>query len=189
MQSFSKFRKKPKITVEMGKKTKESDFFDLFFSQEIKKKLLRKQICISIKIRKALRSTHTSYQFYGSKSLLAFDNFFTSVDLVTSLLRKEIFSVGTVRINQKGLPDMIKNKNKLQRGQSQIKNKGCVAAVKWMDAKIVTLLSTAHDSETITTVKRTLKNGSKIDVPCPSAVATYNRIMGGVDRFDKKTSI
>ncbi|XP_051167290.1 piggyBac transposable element-derived protein 4-like [Leptopilina boulardi] len=54
--------------------------------------------------------TNLTKDLRGSKSLVAFDNFFTSVDLVTSLLQNQIFSVGTVRVNRKGLPEIMKNK-------------------------------------------------------------------------------
>ncbi|XP_043462009.1 piggyBac transposable element-derived protein 4-like [Leptopilina heterotoma] len=132
--------------------------------------------------------TNLTKELHNSRSLVAFDNFFTSLNLMTRLLEKKIFSVGTVRVNRKGLPDIMKNKSKLQRGESEIRYMGCVQAIKWMDAKIVTLLSTAHNSET-SSVKRTLKNGSRIDVQCPGAIETYNRIMGGVDRFDQKKQV
>ncbi|XP_035227169.1 piggyBac transposable element-derived protein 4-like [Stegodyphus dumicola] len=61
-----------------------------------------------------------------------------------------------------------------------------VAAIKWMDNKAVTLLTTAHNSAIITSVNRTKKDGSKTEVPCPKAVAVYNDIMGGVDCFDQR---
>lgn len=37
-------------------------------------------------------------------SLVAFDNFFTTVNLLKMLRFKDIFAVGTVRVNRKGLP-------------------------------------------------------------------------------------
>ncbi|GFX63891.1 piggyBac transposable element-derived protein 4 [Trichonephila clavipes] len=47
------------------------------------------------------------------------------------------------------------------------------------------LLATAQNPEIITSVNRTKKDGTK-EVPCPKAVAVYNDIMGGVDRFDQR---
>lgn len=36
-----------------------------------------------------------------------------------------------------------------------------------------------------TTVKRTQKNGSRLDIKCPFIVADYDKYMGGVDRADQ----
>ncbi|KAF8788874.1 hypothetical protein HNY73_006868 [Argiope bruennichi] len=38
----------------------------------------------------------------------------------------------------------------------------------------------------MTSVNRTKKDGTKAEVPCPKAVAVYNDVMGGVDRFDQR---
>lgn len=55
-----------------------------------------------------------------------------------------------------------------------------------MDSKVVTLLSSTFNPQTTTTVKRTQKSGKRVEVTCPAAVAAYNKIMGGVDRFDQR---
>ncbi|XP_035206323.1 piggyBac transposable element-derived protein 4-like [Stegodyphus dumicola] len=61
-----------------------------------------------------------------------------------------------------------------------------VAAIKWMDRKAVTLLTTANNSAIIISVNRTKKDGTKTEVPCPKAVVIYNDIMGGFDCFDQR---
>ncbi|XP_035214182.1 piggyBac transposable element-derived protein 4-like [Stegodyphus dumicola] len=122
---------------------------------------------------------HTGY-------LIAYDNYLTSFRLAKSLLISGLFSVGTVRPQRKDLPPMLKANNKLQRGESVFLTKEGVAAIKWMDKKAVTLLTTAHNSAIITSVNRTQKDGTKTEVPCPKAVAVYNDIMGGVDCFDQR---
>ncbi|XP_035229066.1 piggyBac transposable element-derived protein 4-like [Stegodyphus dumicola] len=103
--------------------------------------------------------------------------------LAKSLLISGLFSV---RPQRKDLPPMLKANNKLQRGESMFLTKQGVAAIKWMDKKAVTLLTTAHNSGIITSVNRTQKDGTKTEVPCPKAVAVYNDIMGGVDCFDQR---
>ncbi|CAH2106616.1 unnamed protein product [Euphydryas editha] len=53
-------------------------------------------------------------------TLIAFDNFFTSLGLMTALYEKKIFAVGTVRINRKGLPEIITKRSRdisLQTGE------------------------------------------------------------------------
>lgn len=106
-----------------------------------------------------------------SESLVAFDNYFTSVYLVSDLCKDEIYSIGTVRVNRDGLPNIMKNKNKMQRGKYMYQTKDGVSAIKWMDFKVVTLLSSTYNAQTITTVKRKMKNGKRIQVSCPAAVA------------------
>lgn len=120
------------------------------------------------------------------KCLVAFDNFFTSVSLMKKLHRNGIFSVGTVQINRKGLPDMMKKKHNLSRGEFMFESRGVVSAVKWQDSKPVTLLTTALSPKVTTVVRRTNKDGSRTQVYCPKVVETYNAIMGGVDRFDQR---
>ncbi|XP_051170109.1 piggyBac transposable element-derived protein 4-like [Leptopilina boulardi] len=124
-------------------------------------------------------------ELQGTFSLVAYDNFFTSVNLVEELRNTGIYSVGTVRTNRKGLPEMMKEK-KLQRREYEFKTTNNVTAIKWMYSKIVTVLSSAHNPLTISTVKRTLKTGEKIVVSCQIAVAVYNSIMGGVVGFDQR---
>ncbi len=52
--------------------------------------------------------------------------------------------------------------------------------------KMVNFLNTAIDPKQFTTIKRKMKDGQVIDVSCPSAVAFYNRNVGGVDLHDQK---
>lgn len=118
--------------------------------------------------------------------LVAFDNFFTTVELMKSLLRKNIYSVGTVRGNRKGLPKFMKDKKTpLKRGEFMFQVKSDVAAVKWMDNNPVSMLSTCFSPRDTTYVQRKDKSGKKVAVSCPRAISYYNQIMGGVDRFDQ----
>lgn len=122
---------------------------------------------------------------HNSNNTVTFDNFFTTIKLLKMLLNIGIYACGTVRTNRKGLPSMLKSKDKLQRGEFMYETKGKISAVKWMDRKPVTMLSTAHDPRKTTTVLRKNKDGTRVDVPCPVVVAEYNSSMGGVDRFDQ----
>lgn len=66
-------------------------------------------------------------------SVVVFDNFFTTVNLMEILYKNRLFGIGTVRSSRKGLPDMMRKKSKLARGEFTVQAKGCVAATKWMD--------------------------------------------------------
>lgn len=120
-------------------------------------------------------------------TLVAFDNFFTGCNLLEHLYNKHIYAVGTVRSNRKDLPEMMKKQRKelrLQKHQFSAVTSEPITAIKWLDTKEVTLLTTAHQPLDIMYVKRTQKNGSRVEVLCPKAIASYTMSMGGVDLFD-----
>lgn len=127
--------------------------------------------------------------FTGKQSLVAFDNFFTSVPLMKKLHDRGIYAVGTVRTTRKDLPEMMRKKHAMNRGEFQFKSKGVISAVKWQDSKPVTLLTTAVSPKEVTTVKRKNKDGSRSNIFCPKVVDIYNQIMGGVDKFDQKKEV
>ena len=63
--------------------------------------------------------------------LIAFDNFFTSYQLLKTLNERGLYAVGTVRGSRKGLPDILKRNDRMQRGEFMFRTKGCVAAINW----------------------------------------------------------
>ncbi|XP_052233142.1 piggyBac transposable element-derived protein 4-like [Dreissena polymorpha] len=75
---------------------------------------------------------------------VSFDNFFTGLPLVKSLLQNGLYSCGTVRCNRKGFPQQLKKPAALrQRGDSQVLQLGDsnITASVWMDRKPVHHLS------------------------------------------------
>ncbi|KAG5875942.1 hypothetical protein JTB14_032368 [Gonioctena quinquepunctata] len=62
---------------------------------------------------------------------------------------------------------------------------GEISAVKWLDSKFVFVLSNHFPPKDTTTMNRKKEDGSREKVFRPRVVADYNRIMGGVDRFDQ----
>lgn len=122
----------------------------------------------------------------GSDTHVAFDNYFTSVDLMPDLCHKNIYSTGTVKCNRVGLPEEAKQDNKMERGEFIWRVKDDVGFVQWMDAKQVNVLSTAFHPSTVTKTTRTQKDGKKMEIPCPVVITEYSKRMGGVDRFDQK---
>ena len=60
-----------------------------------------------------------------------------------------------------------------------------VRVVKWYDSKSVTLLTIFASVRPVSTIKRWDRIAKrKNDVPCPTAVNMYNKLMGGVDLLD-----
>ncbi|KAH7982303.1 hypothetical protein HPB52_003911 [Rhipicephalus sanguineus] len=88
--------------------------------------------------------------------------------------------------SQRDLPQVVKENNKLERGSYIWRRKADVVAYQWRDSKNVHLMSNYHDPEDRVQVQRTLQNGKKMAVECPSVVKDYNTWMRGVDKFDQK---
>jgi len=117
---------------------------------------------------------------------IAFDNFFASFDLMQKLYNDGIYATSTVRPMRKNLPDIAREKLKLQRGEFEWRTRSNTGYVQWKDSKNVHVLSTAFAPQETVTVQRKQKDGSTIAVTCPRSVAQYTQRMGGVDRFDQK---
>ena len=116
-----------------------------------------------------------------------FDNYFSSPYLLDYLYKKGLYAAGTVRVDRRYMPkEFCKSKNLLQRGEYEYITSGKVVLYKWMDRKLVFLLSNFHDPETFEIIQRKEKNGGKQNVQCPTAISDYNKYMGGVDRADQR---
>lgn len=138
---------------------------------------------------------------------VTFDNFFTSPDLLVHLNKLGLKATGTVRKDRVYEMDSIKDKKgkavlkrkpvpvclteKSDRGSSvgmhDIGSKTNFISVK--DSKIVSLLTTAANSDPKVTVKRWNSTAKeKTDISFPFAFALYNKTMGGVDMHDRYCS-
>ena len=120
-----------------------------------------------------------------SCQLVAFDNFFTTVNLMYELNKRGLYAIGTVRPSRRGIPCVIKQKEKLDRGEHRFQTNGQIAAIKWQDRKPVTVLSTGFNPSSVVKINRKNKDGTKSELSCPTAIAWYNKVMGGVDHFDQ----
>ena len=117
-----------------------------------------------------------------------FDNYFNSISLLLDLLRNGLYGCGTINANRKGLPEQLKfvaRKGLQQRGDSVIYQCQQLTAMVWQDKKRVLVAATNADPTSEVQVMRKNKDGSRTAVKCPSAIALYNRYMGGVDRNDQ----
>ena len=111
-----------------------------------------------------------------------FDNFYTSPQLCKTLLTQGFGSCGTVRLDRKDIPLSFKRKA-VQFGQVVYYTDGPLLGLKWMDKRIVSLLTTIHD-ETMITKTRRIKGapqGQQV-IQKPQGIDEYNKYMGGVDK-------
>ena len=69
------------------------------------------------------RVTELTRKIEGHGHKLYVDNFFSSHELFDDLVKKQIYCCGTVRPNMKGLPQDLKPKTELKRGDIR-KNQG-----------------------------------------------------------------
>ena len=114
---------------------------------------------------------------------LAFDRFFTSVNLLDTIAFP---AVGTCIKSRKNVPVF---KQKLKRGESEFfANTNGTLAVKWMDTKDVILFSNCH-THGVQEVMKKQKDGTRVAVPCPEAIRFYRSCMGGVDRADQMAGV
>jgi hypothetical protein len=117
---------------------------------------------------------------------VAFDNFFSSRELLEKLLEDGIYATATARCDRKDLPVLARQSTNLRKGEYEWRTKGKTSYIRWKDTKDVHILSTTFNPATTATVQRTQKDGSTLEVSCPEAVREYTKRMGGVDRLDER---
>lgn len=122
--------------------------------------------------------------FWKQQRIIIFDNYFTSITLLKRLKNEQTLACGSIRNNRKGMPQNLKKKSEIKRGDFDHRfSTSRIVIFKWKDNKVVYLASKYHGNET-TTVQRTSKDGSKLNITCPTLVKDYNAFMGGVDHAD-----
>lgn len=123
--------------------------------------------------------------FLGKYHHLYFDNFFSSVALLTGLLQEKTYAAATVRKNRKELPVAFKEKRKMKQGDCQVYQKDEILATIWRDKRDVFMLSSNTDHAMDTVERWDRHSRTRKLVPCPAVVKLYNQSMGGVDKADQ----
>nr|XP_023013341.1 piggyBac transposable element-derived protein 3-like [Leptinotarsa decemlineata] len=124
--------------------------------------------------------------YLGTNRIIVFDKFFTSVPLLEKLKVEKTYAWGTIRCNRKGTPKNLTNDKNLKRGEFDYRfSTAEIGFFRWRDNRVVNLASNFHGNET-TVVKRKQKDGTSIEIPCPTIVADYNKYMGGVDKAHRR---
>ena len=115
-----------------------------------------------------------------------FDNVFTSPNLLLQLREKGFKGTGTVRVNRlqgTSLKDT-KQMEKMDRGSMDISSTSFLCAVRWVDNKVVTVLSNYSSHEPLQTCKHyDRKEKNRLNVDQPNLIHKYNKYMGGVDQL------
>lgn len=122
---------------------------------------------------------------------ICFDNWFSTLPLITELEKLGIQSIATVRSNRLKNCEFSTDKVMKTKGLGSYEilstsiDRVTINAVKWYDNKAVHLMSTFCEVEPVDIVKRWDKKINRfIDVQRPNIVKTYNQHMGGVDLVD-----
>ena len=111
------------------------------------------------------------------------DNYYSSPILFSDLLEKKTGACGTLRTNRKGVPQKIREKSSLNKGETICMNNGELQIIKWHDNRDVNMISSIHSTSMAQTGKNDRQTGEAIQKPL--AVIDYNKNMGGVDRSDQ----
>ena len=118
------------------------------------------------------KNQHKLLSEYHKNHKLLFDNWFSTLELMLYLKNKEIFAVGTIRLNRLSGCSVSSNKDlqKAGRGSSDYrtdKNSGIIV-VKWVDNNVVQLISNFVGIEPMISIERWCKKEKKRkDIPCP----------------------
>ena len=117
---------------------------------------------------------------------LYFDNFFTSVPLLTDLRENDIKATVTIRSNRLKETTLIDDKSmkKKERGAMTISATREICTVRWVDNKVVTVLSNHQTEQPLVRCKRYIRKKKHEMIPQPQMITKYNKHMGGVNQLD-----
>jgi Transposase IS4 len=125
---------------------------------------------------------------YPECHTITFDNFFTSLELLTTLKETGFAATGTIRENRLRDCPLMKSKamKKEKRGAMEYEGNGTVVVTLWKDNRPVYVASN-HIGVSPAVSKRRYSSADKkhIQVNCPMMIDTYNKTMGGVDLLDR----
>uniref|UniRef100_A0A8C4NZ77 PiggyBac transposable element-derived protein domain-containing protein n=1 Tax=Dicentrarchus labrax TaxID=13489 RepID=A0A8C4NZ77_DICLA len=118
------------------------------------------------------------------------DNLFSSAPLVLKLFQRQIYFVGTLRVNRLAGCQLEDEKSLAKRGRGSVdamveREEESMVIVKWYDNKSVTLISSYCAVDPQDNAKRWSKSDKAfVEVNRPHIVKKYNTFMGGVDLPD-----
>ncbi|XP_045457146.1 uncharacterized protein LOC123667234 [Melitaea cinxia] len=107
--------------------------------------------------------------------IIYFDNFYTSVPLVTYLAKEGIFSLGTVRVTRLRNCKLPEKNTIMKKNVPRGFYEENVATVDDIDVR-------AEPATTVTSFDKSKKK--RVAIPCPKVIKEYNAHMGSVDLLD-----
>lgn len=128
----------------------------------VKKKINKPELGLGENVVLEL-SKYYKHKFYR----LYFDNFFTSIPLMKTLLDIELFDCGTFRVNKKFYPKHLMKKDSLYKpGEIEFGQSEDISVCRWKDRgkKPGTVISNMHDASSTEIVKRKNSKGEKIPI-------------------------
>lgn len=127
---------------------------------------------------------------HHTKRIVTTDNFYTSVQLLSSLRSIGLYGRGTIRRGSAHFPlaHMLSKNSSEARGSSLqgVCASERIVAASWRDGTTVNVISNA-DPSSMGEVTRLIGQKSTT-FPAPACIAQYNKYMQGVDRFDQLLS-
>lgn len=122
------------------------------------------------------------------KRLIITDRFYSSVLLLSILLQRGLYHVGTIQANRRGYCKTIpfkqaKRPTSMARGSYRIarsKAEPSMIAVSWMDNRPVHFIATGCSTQATSLSRRA--GPTLVDVPAPQLVKDYQEGMGGGGR-------
>ena len=130
----------------------------------------------------------------GGKNFKAFaDNYFSSIALAEKLKKRDIYYIGTVKMNRMYGAKLLDNKKMKKTAQghfaSKVERNTNVICVHWND-KVGSLISSYVGMQPITEAKRWDKKAKKhVQIQRPKIVEEYNKFMGGTDLLNMCTNL
>ena len=127
----------------------------------------------------------TNFQGLGYE--LYMDNFYNSVKLSEDLLKKKIFTCGTLRLNRGSSKNLQEQVKYMKTDEIRFQRRNDVFIIVWRDKKPVKMITTLHNAEVVPVEKgrKVNKKYQKVIVNKPKAVMDYNKYMSGVDHLDQ----
>lgn len=116
--------------------------------------------------------------YLNSNRTLYVDNWYSSPTLFKHLMEKGTYACGTVKKSRIGMPKF----KKLKKGEMEAFYSPPLMALKWVDKKAVTMISTKHGSNIIPTDKEDRATG--LPKLKPECVDDYTKNMGSIDTAD-----
>ena len=103
--------------------------------------------------------------------------FFHPPRLFQELLSHQIFARGTVRQTRRGFPQVLCSIT-LARGEGEVRQSESLTALVWQDKRPVHVLSTLSQPGETQPVLRRERDGSLVELSCPTAILAYTKYMG-----------